>query len=189
MSTNSKRRSYCRFGITPEPENQVLGFLWRIIFLLGYVPSTFAKACGISQQLMHHYRTSDDCYLSTVQQMLGRVGIAISVSLKKRDSKEDGDSPLVKGLNYSVIGQLPTRKNLAPKYIRNCAADSRLSFLARALSGLSEREICERAGVKRGKLIWAFHHDDIHISDLSQIATSLGFEVVWHVSKSDENCR
>lgn len=187
MSTNTKR-PYRRFGITPEPENLVLGFLWKIIFLMGLVPSTFAKACGISQQLMHHYRNSDDCYLSTAQHLLGRVGISISPYLKNRERKEDGDWPLATGLNYAIVGQLPTRKARAPKYIRDSAAsDSRLSFLSRALLRLSEREICTRTGLKRGKLIWIFKHDDMHISDLYQIASAMGLEVVWKVSELDEN--
>ena len=194
MSTTSKR-PYRRFGITPEPENLVLGFLWKIIYLMGFVPSTFAKACGISQQLMHHYRTSDDCYLSTAQHMLSRVGISISPSLtslknKNRDSEEDEDRLrlLAKGPNYSIIGQIPTGKDRAPKYIRDSAAsDSRLSFLSRALVKLSEREICTRTGLKRGKLIWIFRQDDIHISDLYRIASSMGLEVIWKASELDEN--
>ena len=189
MSTNTKR-PYRRFGITPEPENLVLGFLWKIIYLMGFVPSTFAKACGISQQLMHHYRNSDDCYLSTAQHLLGRVGISISPYLKNRDSEEDGDRLLAKGLNYSIIGQLPTGKARAPKYVRDSAAsDGRLSFLAKALTrlSLSEREICAKTGLKRGKLICIFRQDDIHISDLYRIASSMGLEVVWIVSELDEN--
>ncbi len=187
MTTNSKR-PYRRFGITPEPENLVLGFLWKIIFFMGYNPGTFAKACGVSQQLMHHYRTSDDCSLSTVQHMLARVGIAISVFLKSRGSGDEGNRPLVTGPDYSIVGSLPTRRDRAPEYIRTRAAsaDSRLSFLAKALSGLSEQEICLRVGMNRGKLIRIFRQDDIHIADLYQIAKSMGLEVVWKVVEFDD---
>ncbi len=77
-----------------------------------------------------------------------------------------------------------------PAYIQTYVnrGGGRLSFLADAIleSGLSEKELCSRTGLKRGVLRHVFESNDITISYLQHIADALNCEIVWQISETDD---
>ena len=170
---------------------RTMAFLWKIIAMLGYNQASFARAVGRSQQLIYSYLvTADDCLLSTVQDMLLKLGFYLTPAFIGRQDKKQtdptGDSILAEGPGYCIVGSLPRRqKGHAPSYILDYPSEGgRLSFLATVLVDLdlNERELCELLGLSRGQLQYIFKNNDIKISQINHIAQVQGKRVEWQVS-------
>lgn len=171
-----------------EPnEEKNLDFLRDILRAKGLSMASFARAAGISQQLVYHYFTAkDDISLYNVKKHLAAIGIRLDVDFGEvsvAQKKYESDSGQIK---YTILGETPTRtNNLTPKYIREkVGTEARLEFLARALDSMkrSEKELCDILGVKRGLLMYLFENDDIKVSMLYKIAKQIGRPVLWKVT-------
>ena len=171
-----------------EPgEEKNLDFLREILQAKGMTMASFARAAGISQQLVYHYFTAkDDISLYNVKKHLAAIGIRLDVDfgeISVAQKKYESDSGRIK---YTILGDAPVRtNNLTPKYIRDkVGTEARLEFLARALDSLkrSEKELCDLLDVKRGLLMYLFDNDDIKVSMLYKMAKRINRPVMWKVT-------
>lgn len=171
-----------------------LDFLREIITAKGMTMASFARAAGISQQLVYHYFTAkDDISLYNAQKHLSVIGIKLEVDFGKpylADIRLDTEKQKNK---YTILGDTPIRtNNLTPKYVRDSIKpEKRLCFLAKALDSLklSEKELCDVLGVKRGLLMYMFENDDIKVSLLYKFAKRINRHIMWKVTNisPDEN--
>lgn len=170
---------------------RTLDFLREIIKGKGMNMASFARATGISQQLVYHYLTvKDDMSLFTVQTLLRKIGIELDPELRKnkntQQEKTTQEVVTVTNKQYIIEGDpiLIQERASVPKYILNSiGTGKRLEFLAKELSQLkiSEKELCTKLDIKRGMLIYVFEKDDLRISTLYNIAQKLNRTIIWKV--------
>ena len=173
---------------TGEEPNANLAFLNNIIRSLGFTWASFARAIGISQQLMHYFLLMDDILLSEVQDWLSRLGIKLNVHF-------DGGKPLPVKPTSSALnivwraGILPVKKKSTMDYqvARLADSGSRIGFVAKLISesGLSVHEFYARLGVPRTTFGNWLERDDIRVSILYRMAEMTYTRLVWTLEKAN----
>ena len=167
-----------------------MAFLVDIFKSLGYTQDSFARAAGVSSQLMSWYLSvTDDCQLSRIREMLERIGVDISVKLEPRSQL--AVPLLVSGgagadIRYRIEGTLPIMAAPAPvpEYIQECGPGNRLYFLRKLIETqhLSAPALARSCGIDPGSLRYYFLRDDIKTSIIYRIAEAVNADVVWTVN-------
>ena len=164
-----------------------LAFLVDIYTSLGYTQQSFAEACGISAQLLNWYiSVTDDCPLSRLETMMGKVGLSISVRLDPAQVGKIQRTFSRNGSKYRIEGSFEgvTAKSLLPEYITTCGPERRLHFLRTFIedSNMTVPVFCKRCEMDMTVLRYYFNRDDMKLSILYGIAEHTGAELVWTVN-------
>lgn len=121
----------------------------------------------ISRQNIQWWLSTDDAYLSGVQNALLTSGIMPRPEIESEDEQKMAEG--VPRPCHGILG-------------RYAGKDCRLSFLARHLArkGLSIQEASKIAGLGQGVLYRAFKADDIKISTLVRCVKATGGKLKWN---------
>lgn len=172
-----------------------LSFLTNIIYSRGYNMKRIAEMIGTTQQAMSWcFSVKDDCRLSFAEEILGVLGLKLSV-LMKSDGKIPAE-PLpeeeLKGMNngvrFSLEGDIAkTIQRINPKmpdYVNECTADKRMYWLAKFLPtvNIPITEMMKRCDFDLSSLRYIFIKDDIKISQIFKIAKGTGADIIWNIS-------
>lgn len=168
-----------------------LAFLVDIYTSLGYTQQSFAEACGISAQLLNWYvSVTDDCPLSRLEAMMGKVGLAITVRLDAVHLGKIQRTFSRNGSKYRIEGSFEgvKAKSLLPEYITSCGPERRLHFLRTFIeeSNMTVPVFCKKCEMDMTVLRYYFNRDDMKLSILYGIAEHTGAELVWTVNPLQE---
>lgn len=172
-------------------EERNLDFIKEILKAKEMNMAEFAKAAGVSQQIVYHYLTlKDDMTLFTAQKLLQAININLCVSFESAAEEEEPQPITLTKKKYVIIGNAPAKKSAqTPKYIRDCiGSGKRMEFLARELAALQadEKTLCETFEIKRGALMYIFSNDNIYISVLYRFAEKLNKTIQWNITNTTE---
>jgi len=158
--------------------------LWFITAILrnkGIKQNEVAKGLGMTPQNLSYITTvQDDCYLSTVQDILSFAGIKSKVHFDI--SETDARVTDIRNQVYCFSGNVKIEKApLCPKFVTECPANARLRFLADLIvsSGMPFTEFLRKVHMYYTTVQNNFENDNIKISTLCSIAECMGTKIVW----------
>lgn len=159
MSEGEKTRTVTRKLQPGKYELKNLKFLGDFMMALGLTTTTAGEKARLSQVTVYYWLKKDDARLSSVESLINAWGYKLKMELVSVDDNEDTSIVLI---------ERPEEK--------------RLSFLERALKGVSREELRQELGIGTTTIYYWFAHDDIFISYIFRIAEILGKKVKVTIS-------
>ncbi len=176
------RKEQIRLGCE---DNRRLWFITAILRNKGIKQHEVATGLGMTPQNLSYITTvQDDCYLSTVQDILNFAGVSCRVSFDL--GKYGQKATPVKNQIYCFRGNVQLEKEpLCPRFISACPSGARLRFLADLIvaSGMPFSEFLKKVNMYYSTLQNYFENDNIKISILCNIAECMGTKIVWELNE------
>lgn len=137
-----------------------LRFLGEFMTKMGLTTTKLAEKAGLSQVSIYYWLKKDDAHLSSVEHVLNAWGYNLRLDLVP--VADENEKVLI--------------------HIFDSSDDRRLSFLERALEGVSREELRKKLGIGKTTIYYWLSHDDISISYITKIAEFLDKQVYIYIS-------